>query len=595
MLAASTLLAFWWTTSGRLTIGGDEPHYLIIAASVVRDFDFDVSNNYEHEAVAREFIGALQPHALPRGTSLWPQHMPGLGVLLAIPFGLGGVAAVRVGLAALLIAALGMAVYRWSLTCLRPADAALATLAVLACSPVLFGASQIYPDLPAGVVVLALVGWLWGSDRRTHVVGWCAYWCFTGLLCWLHVKYYAPSAVLGVLGAWRLWQDRDILRFTRATYVTFGVLYVAGPALFSAFSLLAFGDLLGRSAAAELNTSLPRAMEILVGLHLDQVHGMFIHQPLLLAGPVALGWMIRRRHPLTLPWLLLYAALIVPNALHEIPYGGHVGPAGRFGWSAMWLWLLPLGIAARELWNRTSLPMAVRLGVLPFILYQAVLAFAWVFAPNRLFNGLFPPDVWQPSLFPTGVMLSLPKFGLHGDLGYPPNVVWILAVVALIAVGFFKRTWLRCLPAAATVGMALLVLPVEDTLERSLTVPRRYEAEHMPERCAVQRRPNASNGHICRQYTDRVAVAGPFVPLEPESYQLVAVMPPGEFRGPGSVQVVANRGYTAIARSDFQVVPSPTDRFIVLDFDIDRRVRDVEFRVRGFPGLQVDYIDLRVR
>ena len=41
------VLAAWWGASGRLRITGDEPHYLIIAASAVRDRDFDVRNNYE--------------------------------------------------------------------------------------------------------------------------------------------------------------------------------------------------------------------------------------------------------------------------------------------------------------------------------------------------------------------------------------------------------------------------------------------------------------------------------------------------------------------------------------------------------------------
>lgn len=43
-VAANAAGAIFWTTSGRLPITGDEPHYPIIAASVLRDLDFDVSN-----------------------------------------------------------------------------------------------------------------------------------------------------------------------------------------------------------------------------------------------------------------------------------------------------------------------------------------------------------------------------------------------------------------------------------------------------------------------------------------------------------------------------------------------------------------------
>ena len=83
--------------------------------------------------------------------------MPGLGVLLAVPFGLGGVIGARVGLALLLVSVLAIAVYRWNRTFLRTADAVLATLGVMVCTPVIFGASQIYPDLAGGVAVFALV------------------------------------------------------------------------------------------------------------------------------------------------------------------------------------------------------------------------------------------------------------------------------------------------------------------------------------------------------------------------------------------------------------------------------------------------------
>ena len=68
-----------------------------------------------------------------------------------------------------------------------------------------------------------------------------------------------------------------------------------------------------------------------------------------------------------------------------------------------------------------------------------------------------------------------------------------------------------------------VLLPVEDTLGRSNTVPRRYEAEHTPARCTVLPRGGASNGHSCRQDANNVfAVAGPFVTLEPGQYQIIA-------------------------------------------------------------------------
>ena len=595
-VVASAVLAAWWTASGRLPVTGDEPHYLVIAASVVHDFDFDVRNNYEQYEAIHEILSDAPTHVRPAEAGWWPRHMPGLGILLAVPFGLGGAIGARAALPALLIPVLGIAVHRWSRGLLRPADAMVATLGGLACSPLIFGASQLYPDLAGGAAVLALAGWLWGHERRTRL-GWCLYWCAAGFLCWLHVKYYGTSAVLAALGIWQL--RRDASRFTAATYSVFGVLFLAGPVLFAAFSLPRFGDMLGGRQGAELIPDFARTVEIFLGLHLDQVHGLFFHQPLFLPGLIALGWMIRRRHPLTLSWLVLYASLLVPNALERIPYGGHIAPAGRFGWSATWLWIIPLGIWVADRPARGAGPPAVRLSpVVRLALalgigFQAALALQWVTVPQRLFNYLFPPDQWQPSLFAPSVMLSLPKFGLHGDIGYPPNIVWTLAALALIAAGFLHPARLRYLPPAAVLVLALFTLPVKDTLERSRTAPRRYEAEHTPAYCTIRPRADTSNGHVCRQ--DAAAargptLAGPFVSLRPGHYRIVVAL--GGRPGPVSVLVVADRGRTIVAQRRFNVAASVRGSFLTVEFGAERTLQDVEFRVFGFEALEIDYINL---
>ena len=53
-MALGAGLTAWWTASDLVPITGDEPHYLIIAASLLRDGDLDVRNNYEHNARTRE-------------------------------------------------------------------------------------------------------------------------------------------------------------------------------------------------------------------------------------------------------------------------------------------------------------------------------------------------------------------------------------------------------------------------------------------------------------------------------------------------------------------------------------------------------------
>ena len=418
-------------------------------------------------------------------------------------------------------------------------------------------------------------------------------WLVAGFLCWLHVKYYAPSVVLAAIGAWQL--RRDPTRFRPATHAFFGALFLTGPALFAAFSVPAFGDVLGGRGGAELNRDISRGFELALGLHLDQVNGLFVQQPLLLPGLVALGWMIRRRHPLTVPWLVLYASLIVPNALQRIPYGGAAAPAGRFAWSAMWLWLVPLGIAGREALHRETLPRAAWIGVFAAVAYQAALAVWWLPEPQRLFNGLYPPGMWQPSLFAPSVMLSLPKLGSHADVSYLPNVIWTLGALALLVAGLLYRSKLRHLPVVAAAVLGVLVLPVDDVLERSRTVPRRFEAEHLPFYCTVRSQAGASNGRVCRQNSERrFAVTGPFISLDPGAYEVVAAI--GGYEGPaanGVLQVVAGRAHYFIARRNFRLPESLGESLVTLPFHVERTLHDVEFRLRGAPDLDIDYLELR--
>src|SRR5262249_44639894 len=121
-------------------------------------------------------------------------------------------------------------------------------------------------------------------------------------------------------------------------------LFLVGPLAQMAFNTWASGSPLGFRHASELTHDFGRGAELFLGLHFDQSQGMFLQQPLLLFRIVAFPLFMRRRPALAAWWALVYASLILPNALELTRYGGD-GPDGRFGWSAAWLWAVPLGFA----------------------------------------------------------------------------------------------------------------------------------------------------------------------------------------------------------------------------------------------------------
>jgi hypothetical protein len=80
------IVLFLWTlsTRGKITVSGDEPHYLIIAESLLADRDLDLANNYAQNDGRRFGADGLTSgaHARPnRAGALWSVHDIGVPVL----------------------------------------------------------------------------------------------------------------------------------------------------------------------------------------------------------------------------------------------------------------------------------------------------------------------------------------------------------------------------------------------------------------------------------------------------------------------------------------------------------------------------------
>ena len=629
-VATCAVLTVWWLDSGRLRTTGDEPHYLIVAASVLRDGDLDVRNNYEEDARTAEIYGPVPPHVTVRDSGTWPSHAPGLGVLLAIPLALGGPLGARVALC-LLAGLLAWSVWWWFRSRLPPGDTALLTAGLLCGPTVLFGVSQIYPDLAGGIAATALAVWLWAAPRSARTLaGWCAYWLCTGLLWWLHVKYLAPMAVLAAAGAWQIRHERAGGNDSRplAAHLAAAALVLVGPLTLGWWHVVAFGNVLGPRGLADLASPWLQRFQVFAGLHLDQGQGMFLQQPLLLPGLAALGYMLRRGHRLTLPWLLLYGSLILPNALQWSGRFGGGGPAGRFGWSAMWLWVIPIGIWIVA--ERDTIARYIRPLILTGLAYQAALAVRWLPAPDGLVSRQSELIWARHSLFPVSARYSLPSFYFWDSadyLAYLPNIVWMAAALLLIATGFLwtsaaTRATLRSLWLCGAVTAALL-LPVEptadsesptddtlhDRLERAIRseIPRRFEAERMAPMSLAESTtrtdPRASGGRVRGSTpirSDRFLAFGPYVSLERGRYRAEVALrlaTATSVENAARFEVTSEQGRSIVAAVEVPATHLPTDgtyAAAAITFETAEELRDVEFRVLAYPGadLLVDYVDL---
>jgi len=81
--------------------GGDEPHYLLAAHSIVHDGDVDVTDEYDERAYAAFYPHALAPQGEKTEGRLNEPHGIGFPLLIAPAYALGGAKAVELFLAAL--------------------------------------------------------------------------------------------------------------------------------------------------------------------------------------------------------------------------------------------------------------------------------------------------------------------------------------------------------------------------------------------------------------------------------------------------------------------------------------------------------------
>jgi hypothetical protein len=266
-------------------IGGDEPHYALMASSLAFDRDLDLAPDYRAVADGRSagaglaFRGrALEPHLLERGGREVPSHPVGLP-LLAAPLLLLAAAARLPGLPDSVLLTLSVTVTLAGLLALRGALRAWLGNARLA-------------TLLAGATFFATPLWFYGRTFFTEPYLWSlaavAVWLLirerplaAGLLLGLTLVIKESAILLVVpvlLGAWRFRGRRALARtclgpaLAAAAFVARNLLlYGSGPVAF--FQPFRLGDFASG----------------LAGTLVDPAHGLLPFAPLALAAAAGLA------------------------------------------------------------------------------------------------------------------------------------------------------------------------------------------------------------------------------------------------------------------------------------------------------------------
>ena len=274
-------------THARVGPEGDEPHYLMVAESLLRDGDLSLERDYAEGRYAVFHDAPLAPHFRVRGKGgeIYSLHAVGLSVLILPAWALAGYAGVTVFMA-LLAALVALEVREWVRELTGRDGLAEAAGWVFALSPPLVHyAGLVFTEVPAA---LALSFGL-RHARRADLgpAGAVAVGLAAAALPWLNVRY-APLAVLVVAHAlWRHPRARVALAVLAPTIVSAAGLLVYHQALYG------FWDprrVYGRRPEFALST----LAEGLPGLLLDQEFGLLVYAPVLALALPGFAFLWRR-------------------------------------------------------------------------------------------------------------------------------------------------------------------------------------------------------------------------------------------------------------------------------------------------------------
>jgi hypothetical protein len=388
----------WWQIAPQVP-GGDEPHYLVIAQSLLKDGDLQIENNHRNRDYASYFAGVLPPDFRVRGRDgqIYSIHAPGVSALVAPFYAIAGYRGVVAFL--LLVSAAGSALawhLAWLVTGRR--DAAWFGWAAATLSATwVFHSFAVYPD-GVGAVLVLTGAWALirtereARDRSEAVVPWLWHGTALALLPWLHTRFAVLAGGVGALVLLRM----ALLHNAPSKAFAF----LAVPALsfvaWISYFIKIYGTPDPSAPYGREEVALEFVPDGLAGLFFDQRFGLLAYAPVLLFALIGIGVMIARspwrRHALEL--LFVHVPYLVVVTYVAMWWGGRSAPARFFVPLLLWM-VIPAAAAWAAMTQRsTRLVAAAALAVTVF----ATLVLVGVQEGALAFNARESHALWLPWL-----------------------------------------------------------------------------------------------------------------------------------------------------------------------------------------------------
>lgn len=441
---AAYVASAWWLAA--ILPGGDEPHYLVITQSLLRDADIQVENNYSDGQYREFFPESLNSHAVVRGVNgqQYSVHAPGLPMVVAPAFALGGYPGVVVFLA--LIAAAGGALLWWFSHRLTGSSEAawFAWAAGVLSAPFFFQAFSVYPDgLSATLVLFACLPLF---ERDVNRTTWFAIGAALSLMPWLHTRLVVVAAVLGLVLLLRLWGAVD----RRLRIAAFLAIPIAAALGWAAFFVVVYGRFDPSAPyGGETQTHISEIWTGLPALFFDHQFGLLPNAPVYAFCLAGLAVLARDRPRLAAELAAISGSYIVAVSAFHMWWAGASAPA-RFLAPVLPLMAIP----AAWLWTRTP-HLATRAAGVAAVLVSVMTTILLVvvdrgFTAFNVRDGYGRGAEWINSV--VDVALGLPSFFRNSSAeALLRAAIWIVAIAAAV---FALRVLEKARARRATVALA---------------------------------------------------------------------------------------------------------------------------------------------
>ena len=464
-------VALFWQSHHFYRLTGDEPHYLLIADSLLRDHDLRVLNNYSIDTPVQRATGTkldAPGHVEAHTDNQFSRHSPGLAFILVIPYWIAGVIGTKIFMA-LLAGLWPLLLYRVLFQVTGSERWSVLVALVLAIGlPFSAADNQIYPDLLAGMIILCVTLKIFVrlKDQRRHSFSFLSD-LWTGLLIallpWLHFRFILPAVLLLVVYTYNAIRTprESPAGSSRFQDRAPAVIVICSIVLMHVYSQIAFGSLFGYYHPDYFSFGARETGMIFSGLHWDQTQGMFIQQPLFLLGLVGIALLIKANRQIAILLGILYASVLLTNASHPAWYGGY-SFVGRFWWAVFALWVFPLAYVVKLLLAKNRIVLSALCGA--SIALQGWYAGKWLFLDDFLLNRNVPTWVGRSFFDHTGLLPWMPTFrDFDSYLKHPANYIFVLLGFLLIISGWLWHRGTNRLLAGVwggflVVGIATMLL-----------------------------------------------------------------------------------------------------------------------------------------